>query len=331
MDFGYGHPLRGDRFDRFMTLARSTGFLENIEIAEPVSASEEDLLLTHTQSYLNMVEAFAMESIPLTPDTPLVPELPKAARMLVGGTLLAGKKALDHGLCMGFGGTHHASRDRGGGFCLYNDVAVLSEWLKHKGYKRILNLDTDAHCGDGTLDTFYKDPEVLYVSIHQHPATLYPGRGFLEDVGAGEGEGYSINLPLVPKSGIEDYRLVVDNIVLPIIKEYKPDIVIRNGGSDPCRWDHLAMLDLDLDGLTYLGSIGRDIAQENSAPLVDLSLSGYGGGIAEGWLALWRGTTGLDIDIPSPGISKPVGKEPKKDNIDMLEQAKRHFGYYWKL
>ncbi|MCK4718905.1 MAG: hypothetical protein KAT70_09570, partial [Thermoplasmata archaeon] len=322
LDFGPGHPFRGKRFSRFMRIARETGFLNHVELVEPDVATTEELLTAHDHGYLERVMELAKEEKPLSPDTPLTQGSPLAAKRIVGGVLKTGELALERGAALGFGGMHHAYRSKGGGFCLYNDVAILIEWLKERGYERILNMDTDAHCGDGTMDMFYEDREVLYISLHQHPDTLYPGTGRVNQVGRGKGEGYTLNLPMPPDSMTEEYRKAFERIVRPVVEEFSPQVIIRNGGSDPSGWDLLTSLDMNMEGLSFLGQMGRELAQASGAPLIDLLLSGYGGGIAEGWLALWRGTLGIDMNIEFDYISdqSPAERiEAAKDLEKMLD------------
>ena len=146
-------------------------------------------------------------------------------------------------VCIG-GNMHHAKPNYGEGFCIYNDNAFAARYLMEK-YKleRILILDTDAHQGNGTCEYFYDDPRVLFIDLHQDPRTIYPGTGFANEIGSGKGKGFTINIPLPVHAGYDSYKLALEAVVLPVAEEFKPQIIIRNGGSDP----HFA------DGLTNLG------------------------------------------------------------------------------
>jgi len=333
LDYGPGHPFRGSRFTGFMELARETGFLDEVGVFEPDVATPEHLLLAHDPKYLEKVEEFAREGKRLSPDTPLEPGMPLATRRIVGGALMTGQLAIEHGLCLGFGGLHHAARNRGGGFCAYNDVAVLINWLKKQGYKRILNLDTDAHNGDGTMDIFFSDPRVLYISTHQDPSTLYPGRGFVKDIGYDDGAGFTVNLPLPMGAALKDYEMCFEEIIFPLVEQFKPDVVIRNGGSDPAFWDDLTYLGLDIDGLKYLGEQTRSLSVERDVPLADLTLSGYGGYIPEGWIAIWAGVLGLDdFKLPSAPVEEMGWRnEVEPGTARMISELKKELADYWNL
>ena len=193
------------------------------------------------------------------------------------------------GFAMGFGGLHHAGRGFGEGFCIFNDVAVAAAALLRDGMERIAVLDTDAHQGNGTMDIFYEDPRVLFVSIHQDPRTLYPGVGFITELGRGAGEGRTVNLPMPMLADGSLYDLAMREIVYPLLDEFRPQAIIRNGGSDPLYTDTLTNLGLDVE---QLSGLIRDIARyarRGGIPLVDLFLSGYGPYVSEGWLAIVRG------------------------------------------
>ncbi|MDG6220017.1 MAG: histone deacetylase, partial [Candidatus Thermoplasmatota archaeon] len=309
-----------------------TGFLENVELVEPDVATDADLTMAHSKEYLEKVENLAAASKPLSLDTPLSPGAPLSAKRIVGGVLKAGEISMSKGSALGFGGMHHAYRSKGGGFCIYNDVAILVASLKSRGCSRILNLDTDAHCGDGTMDIFLMDPEVLYISLHQDPDTIYPGVGRIRDVGIGEGEGFTINVPMPLYSTTEEYKRAFEEVVLPVAIEFKPQVVIRNGGSDPAGWDLLTSLDMDMGGLSYLGSMGRKISQETGAKMIDLVLSGYGGGISEGWLAIWSGALDVDIDLKFDYSSNTDMEERMAVSSDMdknISSAKKKLSEYW--
>jgi len=140
------------------------------------------------------------------------------------------------------------------GFCIYNDVAFTATYLLEKyNFEKILILDTDAHAGNGTAEYFRTDPRVLFVDIHQDPRTIYPGTGFASDIGADSGKGFSVNIPLPIYAGDESYKLVFDEIILPLTGEFKPQIIVRNGGSDPHFNDGLTHLGLTIAGFRMVG------------------------------------------------------------------------------
>ncbi|MBC8276544.1 MAG: hypothetical protein H8E40_16455 [Chloroflexi bacterium] len=135
-------------------------------------------------------------------DTPVRPGMYEVTKLSSGANITAARLILDgefdRAAVFGLGG-HHAGKDYGGGFCIINDIAVMIEYVRHQYHlERILVMDYDAHCGNGTQDIYYHNPGVLYIDYHQDPRTLYPGTGFIDGVGEGAGRGYTVNVPLPP-------------------------------------------------------------------------------------------------------------------------------------
>jgi len=277
------------------------------EIRTPEPAPEEMILRAHHRSYYEKLLKLEKRGGHLTIDTTVMPGSIRAAAMISGASLAAVRAASEKGTAVTFGGLHHAGYDYGGGFCLINDVAVAAADLLETGFSRILILDTDAHQGNGTMDIFYDEPRVLFVSLHQDPRTLFPGRGFTGEIGTGEGTGYTVNIPLPPLSGKDIFRKAMREIVYPLMEKYEPEIIIRNGGSDPLGTDTLTNLNLDPDGLRELVQGIHSRARRMDIPVADLFLSGYGPRVTEGWLMIAAGITGMeaDIDIPEPASHSP--------------------------
>ena len=201
--------------------------------------------------------------------------------------------------------------------------------------ERILIFDTDAHQGNGTMDIFIEEPRVLFISIHQDPRTLYPGRGFADEIGSGPGTGFTVNIPMPTMSGGPMYDLALDEIVFPLIDEFKPQIIIRNGGSDPLYTDTLTNLGLTLDELTRLIRRIAEKAKSSNIPLVDLFLSGYGAYVTEGWLAIVRGILGETFELSIAEQMKFVVPEERarieRVTRAMLEYLKANLNPYWKI
>jgi len=337
-DFGPGHPFRGDRFERFMELLEAYGVLEQggVDLLRPEAAGDEDLLLVHSGGYVRMVEALAERSIPLTADTPLNPGVVRAARIVVGSSLTAGELVVEgrYRVAEGVGGgLHHAGRDYGGGFCVFNDVAVCAQALvERRGLSRVLIFDTDAHAGNGTMDIFYDDPHILFISIHQDPRTIYPGTGFIHQMGEGEGEGYTVNIPLPPGADDRCLEPVIRRILLPLAREFRPQVIIRNGGSDPHFQDGLASLALSLRGLRRLGEAVAQAAREAGCGVVDLCCSGYNPStVAQGWLALLSGVADLDLELQEPSPPPRAGRGIYERTLRVVEDLEGRLGEYWSL
>lgn len=333
-DFGEGHPFGGERFARFMAaLEGYPELLSRLAVTEPSPAGDDLLGLAHSITYIEMVHALERRGGHLSVDTRVLPGSVEAARMIVGASVGAVSAARRHGLALSFGGLHHAGREYGEGFCIFNDVAVAARFLLDAGIPRVMVIDTDAHQGNGTMDIFYEDPRVLFVSLHQDPMTLYPGTGFVNQTGKGEGAGFTVNIPMPVRAGDSEFRIAIREIVLPLIDRFDPGFIIRNGGSDPVRDDALTDLGLSLEGLSLMTGTIAAAARDRGIPLADLFLSGYGPHIAQGWLAILRGTLGVPIDIANHG-GREYGSRWNAESIrdamlKTLEQLKRELRPYW--
>ncbi|MGX1772772.1 acetoin utilization protein AcuC [Nocardia brasiliensis] len=288
------HPMKPARLKFTMALAESLGLLDGVELLAPAAAERADLLRIHTPAYIDAVEhAVAPEGAPLapphglgSPDNPVFPGMHQAASVIVGGTLAAARAIAEgrsnRAVSIG-GGMHHAMADSAAGFCVYNDAAVAISWLLDHGFDRIAYLDVDVHHGDGVQRAFYGDPRVLTISLHQHPATLWPNTGWPEETGAGAGEGSSINLPLLPGTRDAQWLRGFHAVVPGAVAAFRPQIVVSQCGVDTHREDPLADLELTVDGQRAAFRAMRELADQ----------------YAEGrWLAVGGGGYGLVRVVP---------------------------------
>ncbi len=215
---------------------------------DPRPASREELEWVHTQSYVDRIgRTSRYEYTALDYETRTNTYTYDAARAAVGGTI-EGVEMLFAGEIGSFFAAvrppgHHAERARAMGFCIFNTIAIAAEHaLNRRNLDRVLIVDWDVHHGNGTMHTFYDSASVLYISIHQFPH--YPGTGRIEDIGKDEGEGYTVNVPLPPGCGDQDYDYVFNNIVIPVAEEYAPELVLVSAGYDPDKRDPLAGMEL---------------------------------------------------------------------------------------
>jgi acetoin utilization protein AcuC len=228
---------------------------------------------------------------------------------------------------------HHAKPGWGEGFCIYNDVAFAGKYLVERmGLERVLILDTDAHAGNGTAEYFYRDPRVLFIDIHQDPMTIYPGTGFIHQIGEEQGKGYTINLPMPPHAGDPCYRFVFEEIILPVTREFKPQMIVRNGGSDPHFADALTRLGLSLDGLRMVGQYVRQMAACCGGKAVDMIGSGYNLEVLPyAWSALLSGLA--DFPIPLEERTALPGYLQEDSQMDetkkLTGQLKKILRPYW--
>jgi acetoin utilization deacetylase AcuC-like enzyme len=183
-------------------------------------------------------------------------------RISAGGALKAAKIVMEEKVNAAFALVrppgHHARRIVHGnrGFCNINIEAVMIEELRKKyNKKKIAVIDTDCHHGDGTQDIYYHDPDVLFISLHQDGRTLYPGSGFTNELGIGNGYGYTINVPLPPKTSDKGYLYVIENLVLPILEDFKPDIIVNSAGQDNHFTDPITNMNLTAVGYAKLNDL----------------------------------------------------------------------------
>jgi len=263
-------------------------------------------------------------------------KLEEAARLIIGQARMAVDLVqageYQKAVCIG-GNMHHAKPNYGEGFCLYNDNAFAVKYLiEEYGLERILILDTDAHQGNGTCEYFYSDPRVLFVDLHQDPSTLYPGTGFANEIGEGAGKGYTINVPMPVYAGYDSYELVFEEIVQPMSEEFRPQIIIRNGGSDPHFADGLTNLGLPVRGFRMIGERVRKMAEICLGREISIIGSGYNKQVLPyAWLALVAGLADFNIEVeePLPIPQRFQSDSSLEDTRRVVEQVKRYHRDYW--
>ncbi len=337
-DLGPGHPFRGDRFVNTMRLFEEQGLfrLPHVTMLEPKPVTKQDLLKVHDKDYVDLIFRLAEKSKPYDVETPVSPQILEAARLIIGGAMEAGKAVyegkVERAVALGCG-YHHAGRNYGGGFCLFNDIAVLVEHLRDKyGLERTLIIDYDVHFGNGTSDIYYSDSSVLYISLHQDPRTIYPGTGFVEQIGKGVGEGYNVNVPLPPGTGDQTYLYALREIFVPLAEEFKPDIIIANGGSDPHFADTLGSLRLTVNGFFKVSRTIAHVAEKVCQnKLVLMPGSGYNPTVLPPcWFALTAGVVGLEaINVSDPYTPPAESNMARKTVKNTLANLKRILRKYW--
>lgn len=217
-------------------------------------ASKKDVLRVHNGNYIENViknseqEGFFEDSTYFSPSTASV------ALKAAGGAIEAGRRVMNGSCKFAFAAVrppgHHAGKESFGGFCIYNNAAILARYLqKKKNVKKVMIIDWDAHSANGTMDIFYDDPSVLLVSIHQDPRKFYPFKGFAGQVGKGEGLGYTVNLEVPRGSGDSIYRLALKGLILPQIDDFKPDFIIGCNGFDIHHSDIYTDLNVTANGI----------------------------------------------------------------------------------
>jgi acetoin utilization deacetylase AcuC-like enzyme len=232
---GRVHPERPERVAVMIEMAERLK-RPGLRLYAPREAARAELQLCHGGDYIAAVEHTAtVERSNFDPDTHTSAETWKTAKLAAGGVLTAVEAVLAGEAHNAFAIVrppgHHALPNRAMGFCFFNNVAIAAAALvAHHGLKRVLILDWDVHHGNGTQELFYASPQVLYTSLHQCP--FYPGSGLFEEVGAGAGEGYTVNVPLPANFGDDEYLRAFDRLLMPIARQFKPEFILISSGFD---------------------------------------------------------------------------------------------------
>lgn len=270
------HPERKERLLSIIEHLKKTGLMERLELIEPGHAKLEEIQYIHSREYIETVRRYSELEIPLDFETILSRDSYNVALLAAGGAINAVDAVLgefDSSFALVRPPGHHATPDKGMGFCIFNNVAIAARHAQKKGKRRVLIVDWDVHHGNGTQEAFYDDPSVLYFSTHQYPH--YPGTGWLDEVGTGEGEGYNINVPLPAGTGDSGFTAAFEEILLPAAREFKPEIVLIPAGFDACANDGLAQMRMSIHGYAVLASIVKSIANKSGAKLAAVLEGGY--------------------------------------------------------
>jgi len=258
-DFGPGHPLAPIRVELTIALARSLGILDgaNVEVLPVGPATESDLLLVHTEGYLEAVQQAGMTLRPDvahglgTPDDPIFEGMHEATSLVAGATLAAARAVFEgrheHAVNVA-GGLHHAMANEASGFCIYNDPAIAIAWLLDQGVERIAYVDIDVHHGDGVQAAFWNDPRVLTISVHESGRTLFPGTGFPEEIGGPDAQGRAVNVALPAGTTDDGWLRALHAVALPLVRAFQPDYLVSQHGCDTHALDPLANLLVTVDG-----------------------------------------------------------------------------------
>ena len=278
-----GHPENAGRLEAIASRLAEEAVTEKLEFRAPRPATREEITAIHDADYVRQVEeaVLAGQSQLDSPDCILSPGTYEAALNAAGALIDAAvdveEGRLDNAFVACRPPGHHAEQTHAMGFCYFNNVAIAAAMLTEKmGLERVLIFDFDVHHGNGTQHSFEHRKDILFSSIHQHPLTLYPGTGFAEEKGRGEGAGYTINTPMAPHSGDKEYLEVFEQVLLPAFREYAPQFIIISAGFDAHRDDPLAMMNLTREGFDAMTAQLKQLALEScGGKLVSALEGGY--------------------------------------------------------
>lgn len=323
------HPFNPRRLELSVSLIERLGLLgEGTAMLPPRAASEAELLRVHSAEYLDAVRRLSERGDDGreaqrwglgTDDTPVFRGMHEATSLVAGASLMAAELVMEGRARRAFniaGGLHHAHRDRASGFCVYSDLAVAIAWMRERYDARVLYVDYDAHHGDGVQGIFYDDPNVLTFSIHESGQYLFPGTGFVDELGTGEGYGYSLNLPLEPFTEDDSWIRLYAELLPEIAGAFRPDVIVLQNGCD----GHV------LDPLTHLRATTR--LYEESVRITNEVADAYCGGrvvatggggyaiwrvVPRAWSLVWAGLSGQTVPeaVPHDWLEQWQGESPE--------------------
>ena len=323
------HPFNPKRLELTVSLIEAMGLAggDRTPIVPPRPATDEELLRVHSAEYVDAVKRFSAEGASSadawkwglgTDDTPVFPGMHDVTALVCGGTIRAAEIVMGGEVTRAFnvcGGLHHAHRGRGSGFCVYSDLSAAIAWIREAHGARVMYIDYDAHHGDGVQGIFYRDPDVLTLSIHESGRYLFPGTGFVDELGDGDGYGYSLNLPLEAFTEDASWISIQQKLIPEVAEAFRPDVIVLQNGCD----GHV------LDPLTHLRASTR--LYEETVKLVcevaDRVCGGRvvatgGGGYAvwslvpRAWTLVWAGLSGQAAPdaIPREWLERWQGESP---------------------
>ena len=274
---GY-HPENAKRLEAIMAHLEETALIEQLTPIKPRPATVEELSYVHQTSYISHIKNAASEGIGwLDADTLMSPDSYDAALYAAGGAIEATDAVISGKVNSAFALVrppgHHATAAAAMGFCLFNNIAIAARHAikKHKT-ERVAIIDFDVHHGNGTQEAFDSDSQILYISTHQYPH--YPGSGTIYDTGSAAAQGSKVNIPLPAGSGDDEYRQVFEQIIVPVTRRFRPELILVSAGYDPHWADHLAMMEVTTTGFAEMARTIKGLADEFCAGKLVFTLEG---------------------------------------------------------
>ena len=272
------HPLRPIRLRHMHELMRASGLLDLGNVASPAPrvATKQEIETSHDPDYVSIVEAISNGAIAPgmgefglgTSDNPVRPGIYETTALCVGSTLSASELVTSGKADVAFapaGGVHHHAMPRSAaGFGIFNDAVIAMKAMVAAGL-RVAYIDIDCHHGDGVQMGHYDSDQVLTISIHESGQWLFPGTGYVQEIGSGDGKGYSVNVPLAPYTQDDEWHATFDEVIPPLVRAFKPDVLFTQLGIDTHFQDPLTHLSLTTQGFNLavkkLGVLATEIGK----------------------------------------------------------------------
>lgn len=329
-DFGPDHPMAPIRLDLTARLCREFGLFDHEDVAvfDPDVADDDLLALVHERDYIEAVKTASADPADADPsyglgteDDPAFHGIHEASARIAAGTQAVCEAVwtgeAEHGVNF-CGGMHHAMADSASGFCIYNDIAVGIQWLLDHGAEKVAYIDVDVHHGDGVERLFWNDPRVLTVSIHETGRALFPGTGWASDIGGPDALGSAVNISLPPGIGDSGWLRAFHAAALPVVRAFKPTVLVTQHGADAHELDPLAHLTLSVDAQRS----AADTLHRLSHELCEgrwVCLGGGGYEVIQVVPRTWTHLTAIASHHPIP-VSAQV-PQPWRDHVDGLVGA----------
>jgi acetoin utilization protein AcuC len=338
-DLGTDHPLAPVNRELAIDLIRAYGLLDrpDVTVLAPEPGDEELIGRVHTAAYMAAVRRYSaqpalaaafeagMWGLAHGGDTPAFAGMHEAAVAVCGSSVTAARAVwegrADRVLSVA-GGLHHAFANKANGFCIYNDPAVAIQWLLENGAERVAYVDVDVHHGDGTQFIFYDDPRVLTCSVHESGRYLFPGTGAIAERGVGAGDGYSVNIPLPAFSGDGPYMRAIEDVIVPAVIDFSPDVIVTQDGVDPHHEDPLAHLQVRMATFPGLWRVLHRLADDAAGGRwIALGGGGYNVDVLpRAWALLFAEMTGVPLpdEVPPDWLALAAERSTHEALTDRL-------------
>ncbi len=339
-DPGFNHPESPERIKDIYAILEKVS-LSNLFIEPDILPAPEKIIqFNHSPSLIKLAAATSGKpQSSLDQDTITSADSYDAACLAVGALLkgvdLLMEREVDNCFALVRPPGHHAERDRSMGFCIFNNVAIAARHAIQKyGIERIMIVDWDLHHGNGTQSSFYDTEKVLYISTHQYP--FYPGTGSINEVGHGKGEGYSLNFPLSGGQGDKEYAAIFNEVIKPIGREYKPQLILVSCGFDIYHGDPLGAMQVTPKGFAYMTKVIAELADELCDGRLMVTLEGgYNlSGQRDGAFAVLSELYGEALDTGYPvnlDLKTAQALREERTLIPLVEKACTVAKKYWKM
>src|SRR5436190_8170437 len=325
-----GHPERLERAE-VMQVVASEFRQRGGDVREPRAATEAELARVHDREYISLISQTAGRATALDADTFTSPDSYEVALLAAGAAIGCVEHVLERSgrraLAMVRPPGHHAERNRAMGFCLFNNIAAAAAHARARGLSRVAVVDYDVHHGNGTQWSFYEDPSVLFISSHQYP--YYPGTGAASEIGRGKGLGFTVNLPMDAGGTDADYELAYNAVALPVLRQFRPELILISAGFDALDGEPLAGVRLTAEEFARLtaAAVAIDDEQANGRGVV-VTEGGYAlGGLASCLRSVSKVLSG-ETHLSDIGAPPSVDSRRGRATVDAVLPELRQ---YWQL